>query len=184
MSTQYLDKAGLTYVIGKIKTLLNGKVDTENGKGLSTNDFNNTYKGQLDGLPAALALKAPLASPAFTGTPTAPNPTSGDESTQIATTSFVASSIRAAVSQISSFGMDFSYTSVEDLPAVGDAHTLYMIPVSSGQQTTTNHWSEWVWIASEERYENVGEMYIDLSGYMLKTDLVPITTAEIDAMFA
>lgn len=39
---------------------------------------------------AALATKAPLASPALTGTPTAPTPTTNDNSTKIATTAFVA----------------------------------------------------------------------------------------------
>jgi hypothetical protein len=38
---------------------------------------------------AADALKAPLASPALTGTPTAPTPATGDDSTRIATTEFV-----------------------------------------------------------------------------------------------
>ncbi|MGZ4530821.1 MAG: hypothetical protein ACXVXP_00545 [Mycobacteriaceae bacterium] len=38
---------------------------------------------------AAEALLAPLASPALTGTPTAPTPTNGDSSTKIATTAFV-----------------------------------------------------------------------------------------------
>jgi hypothetical protein len=37
----------------------------------------------------ALALKAPLASPALTGNPTAPNPAAGDNDTSIATTAFV-----------------------------------------------------------------------------------------------
>lgn len=41
----------------------------------------------------ALDLKAPLASPALTGTPTAPTATAGDNSTQIATTAFVKSAI-------------------------------------------------------------------------------------------
>jgi hypothetical protein len=36
---------------------------------------------------------APLNSPAFTGTPTAPTPTSGDDSTKIATTAFVKAAI-------------------------------------------------------------------------------------------
>jgi len=36
-----------------------------------------------------LAGYAPLASPAFTGTPTAPTPTAGDDSTKVATTAFV-----------------------------------------------------------------------------------------------
>jgi hypothetical protein len=35
-----------------------------------------------------LAAKAPLASPAFTGTPTAPTPSAGDNSTKIATTAY------------------------------------------------------------------------------------------------
>jgi hypothetical protein len=38
---------------------------------------------------SALNLKADLASPALTGTPTAPTPAVGDDSTKIATTEFV-----------------------------------------------------------------------------------------------
>ena len=41
------------------------------------------------GLDSALAAKAPLASPALTGTPTAPTPTASDNSTKIATTAYV-----------------------------------------------------------------------------------------------
>jgi hypothetical protein len=44
----------------------------------------------------ALAAKAPLASPALTGTPTAPTPAAGDSTTKLATTAFVAA---AAVPQ-------------------------------------------------------------------------------------
>lgn len=43
----------------------------------------------------ALALKAPLASPALTGTPTAPTATGGTNTTQIATTAFVAAAVSA-----------------------------------------------------------------------------------------
>lgn len=50
---------------------------------------------------ADIALKAPLASPALTGTPTAPTATSDTDTTQIATTAFVqavtASSISDAI---------------------------------------------------------------------------------------
>lgn len=41
----------------------------------------------------ALNAKAPLSSPALTGTPTAPTPTAGDDSTKIATTEFVQDAI-------------------------------------------------------------------------------------------
>ena len=50
-------------------------------------------KGRLAGLDAQLLAKADKASPAFTGTPTAPSPASGDNSGKIATTSWVRSAI-------------------------------------------------------------------------------------------
>lgn len=40
---------------------------------------------------------APLASPAFTGTPTAPTPTAGDDSTKVATTAFVQGALHYAI---------------------------------------------------------------------------------------
>ena len=52
---------------------------------------------EITGLDAALALKAPLASPDLTGTPTAPTATAGTSSTQIATTAFVAAAIAALI---------------------------------------------------------------------------------------
>ena len=45
----------------------------------------------------ALALKAPLASPALTGTPSAPTATGGTNTTQVATTAFVISAVAASV---------------------------------------------------------------------------------------
>lgn len=44
------------------QTDLAGKVDKITGKGLSTNDYDNTDKATVDGIPAALALKVALAS--------------------------------------------------------------------------------------------------------------------------
>ena len=44
---------------------------------------------KIDGLDTALSAKAPLASPALTGTPTAPLAATGTNTTQVATTSFV-----------------------------------------------------------------------------------------------
>lgn len=42
---------------------------------------------------AAVALKAPIASPTFTGTPAAPTPSAADNTTKLATTAFVATAI-------------------------------------------------------------------------------------------
>jgi hypothetical protein len=49
------------------------------------------------GLDTALAAKAPLASPALTGTPTAPTAAQGTNSTQLATTAFVAAAVSALI---------------------------------------------------------------------------------------
>lgn len=49
----------------------------------------------VTGLQPALDVKAPLASPAFTGNPTAPTPTLGDADTSVATTAFVAQALVA-----------------------------------------------------------------------------------------
>jgi hypothetical protein len=51
-----------------------------------------------------LALKAPLASPAFTGVPTAPTPATSDNSTKVATTEYVKASITAASAGLSTIG--------------------------------------------------------------------------------
>lgn len=47
MANNYLDKNGLLYLWQKIKA---GFVAKEAGKGLSTNDFSETYKNKLDGI--------------------------------------------------------------------------------------------------------------------------------------
>ncbi len=51
----------------------------------------------VTGLQAALDAKAPLASPALTGTPTAPTALLGTNTTQVATTGFVAAAIGALI---------------------------------------------------------------------------------------
>lgn len=49
--------------------------------------------GVTSNIQTQLNTKAPTASPTFTGTPAAPTATSGDSSTQVATTAFVAAAI-------------------------------------------------------------------------------------------
>lgn len=54
--------------------------------------------GVTSGIQAQIDAKAPLASPALTGNPTAPTPTAGDDDTSIATTAFVRGEIGAELS--------------------------------------------------------------------------------------
>jgi len=64
-------------------TLNNTLTSTSTTEGLTAN-MGKTLKGLVD-------LKAPIASPSFTGNPTAPTPSTGDNDTSVATTAFVKS---------------------------------------------------------------------------------------------
>lgn len=70
---------------------------------------------RLGGIDAAVALKAPIASPTFTGTPKAPTPTAGDDSTKIATTAFVKAADDAREAT--------SYLLVEEIPNTVQTYT-------------------------------------------------------------
>lgn len=60
-------------------------------------DSHNHVINNVDGLQDALNAKAPLASPALTGTPTAPTASADTSTTQIATTAFVQQELTALV---------------------------------------------------------------------------------------
>ena len=61
----------------------------------------STAGGHPAATEAAVALKADIASPTFTGTPQAPTATAGTNTTQIATTAFVTTAVAAASSGVS-----------------------------------------------------------------------------------
>lgn len=204
MAYNYADKADVIYIIGKIKTYLtqylDAKQDAENGKGLSTNDFTDALKTKLENLTqvvvdaalssvsenpvqnkvikGALDNKADSANAVLTGTPTAPTATAGDSSTQIATTAFVSSAIAAAISEI--VGIDIQV--VQTLPATGQTGVIYL--VANGSSTSQNIYDEYIWISFSSTFEKIGTTAVDLSNYVQRSDMVSITTAEIDAMFA
>ena len=66
---------------------------------------------------AALGEKAPLASPAFTGTPTAPTAASGTNNTVVATTAFVTSAISNALASAMTYkGAASAYSAITETP--------------------------------------------------------------------
>lgn len=122
-----------------------------------------------------LGEKAALASPIFAGTPEAPTAAAGTNSTQIATTAFVTSAIAAAVAGISALAFEI----VSTLPASGSAATIYL---KSKTGTTNDVYDEYIWVNS--KWELIGSTSVDLSGYLKESDLVELTTSEIDTMLA
>ncbi len=76
-------------------------------------------RGELDALTTGLGLRAPLASPALTGSPTAPTQPATDNSTKIATTAQVQAAIAAA--GLASEGHTHVAADITDLQTLLDA---------------------------------------------------------------
>lgn len=204
----YNDKVGLEYVIGKIKIALdNGWVAKDGSKVLSDYNFSKELKDKLDGiadgatrviLDAAvsatsengvtskgianeLAKYAALAGAEFTGAVKVPTAAAATNDTTVATTAYVTSAISVALSQVVGIKFDGPYDDYNDLITkvpTGAAGTIYLVK-NSGSVPNAN--DEYFW--KDGHYELFGSTAIDLKNYVQFTDLVAITTAEIDKMF-
>lgn len=111
----------------------------------------NFVTGVTSGIQTQMDAKAPLASPALTGTPTAPTAASGTSTTQIATTAFVAAS--QAAGEVSFFAMSAAptgwlkangaavsrttyaalFTAIGTTFGVGDGSTTFNVPELRGE---------------------------------------------------
>lgn len=91
--TVYSLPIATTDVLGGVKA--GGDININSSTGIMTvkDDSHNHIIDNVDGLQNKLNEKAPLDSPAFTGSPTAPTPAVTDNDTSIATTAFVQAAI-------------------------------------------------------------------------------------------
>lgn len=71
-------------------------------------------RGGEASLSAAMALKAPLASPTFTGVPAAPTAAEGTSTTQIASTAFVSAAVAAVGTTLVPLHDDLAYSVVDE----------------------------------------------------------------------
>lgn len=100
MAKSYLDKDGLLYFLQLIRAnstpSMDGTASTGTAKRFALQD--HVHPSDTS--------KAPIASPEFTGTPTAPTATTGTSNKQIATTEFVANTVGAMTSGVSDVKVD------------------------------------------------------------------------------
>ena len=154
--------------------------------------------------------RAPIASPSFTGTPIAPTPTAGDNSTQIATTAFVNTAISGkadANSVYTKTEIDNMITSTfkpggsvafANLPALTAVNLGKVVNVTNSFTTTadfiegagksfpagTNVAIVDVGSAGSPSYKyDASSGFIDLSGYVEESEISLATNDDIDAMF-
>lgn len=107
-------------------------------------------------------------------------PTNNNELTNGAgyqTATEVQTAINDALEDIT--GIDFQV--VASLPATGEKGVIYLVSHSHG---TGDVYDEYIWLSSSSSYEKIGTTDIDLSGYVLSSDLVAISNAEIDTIVA
>lgn len=115
--------ATTAFVQAAVAALINsapGALDTLDELAAALGDDAN-FAATITGL---LALKAPLASPTFTGTAAAPTPSAADNSTKIATTAYVEAAVAAGLS--SKLGIPWTCAGK---PADGGVYHI-MIPVA------------------------------------------------------
>ena len=106
-----------------------------------------------------------------------------DDNTTSTTTTWSSSKI---VSELANAGFDVQV--VQELPATGEAHTLYFVP--SADPKTQNIYDEYLY--ANNAWEQVGSTAVDMSDYYTKTqvdnllvnkaEIVEITQAEYDAL--
>lgn len=129
--------------------------------------------------------RAPVASPAFTGTPTAPTAAAGTNTTQVATTAFVTSAVsskanssdvytKTEINSMLSGAMTYKGSKADyaSLPSTGNVNGDVWHVADSG--------AEYAWNGTE--WEALGEL-VDLTGYVEEDDLGLATTSEIDELF-
>lgn len=179
MAYNYLDKTGLALVWERIKNILSGKVDKVDGKGLSTNDYTSEEKTKLSGIASGSQVNVLEGIQRNGNTVTITNkianisvPTATSDLTNdsgFVTSSDVDTAISAAMTAV----MNYKGTkaTVADLPSAGN--------VKGDVWHVTANGGEYAWDGTE--WQELGST-VDLSGYVQSSEMVAITSNEINTI--
>ena len=166
------DVTALTTRVGDLETAVGtgGSVDSKISAAIAGLDSSITSTANQ-----AIA-SVTLTDGKITGSTKIAVPTNNNQLTNGAgyqTASDVSTAIATAVAGITSF----EYEVVQSLPAEGEAGVIYLVAHSHG---TGDSYDEYIWVSNA--FEKIGNTDIDLSGYVLSTDLVAITSTEINTI--
>jgi hypothetical protein len=89
--------------------------------------------------------------------------------------------VQAAINESLSGITGIDIQVVESLPTTGVKGVIYLVAHKHGDK---DNYDEYVWVASKNAFEKIGNTDIDLSGYVQKTDLVELTDKDLEAMWA
>lgn len=91
-----------------------------------------------------------------------------------------AEQVQTAISEASSLA-GRKFNKVEVLPETGDEKYIYLVPAEDPDEE--NYYDEFYWDAENNRFEFAGSTKMDLSGYVLATDLIELTNEEIQGLW-
>ena len=179
MAYNYLDKTGLALVWEKVKNALSGKVDKVDGKGLSTNDYTSEEKTKLSGIASGSQVNVLEGIQRNGNTVTITNkianisvPTATSDLTNdsgFVTSSDVDTAISAAMTTVMSY--KGTKATVADLPSAGNVKgDVWHVTATGG---------EYAWDGTE--WQELGST-VDLSGYVQSSEMVAITSTEINTI--
>lgn len=175
MADNFLNNTGLAYYHNRIKTIfpsktefdaLDAKVDGIVAEGGEPNVIETV---KVNGV----ALTPDAQKAVDVTVPTATSDLTNDSGFQNSTQ--VQALIDASLAGIT--GIDFEI--VQTLPQTGDAGTIYLV---SHGGSSPNVYDEFIYVNGG--WEKIGSTDVDLTQYWAKSELVALTTAEIDALFA
>lgn len=129
-----------------------GTTDAQTLENKTIDGADNTLvvpQSQVTGLTSALALKAPLASPAFTGNPTSTTPATTDNDTSIATTAFVVNKFnqviqRGTINITVPNGAGYNTAGITFSPAFASAPTVMAITRGGSAVTAASGFNAYV----------------------------------------
>lgn len=155
----FTNKVALKYFYDRIKTIFADKSDIK-----------------IDDIKVNGTSQTPTNKSIDITVPTKTSDLTNDSNFQNATE--VQTAIDAAVADITSF--EFEVVTV--LPATGQKGVIYLVENSG---TAPNIYDEYIWVPTttqgdQGHFEKIGTTAVDLTGYWNDTNLIPITTAEID----
>jgi hypothetical protein len=147
----------------------------------SVSDLQSWVEQQNFAFRQDLTLYAPLASPQFSGQPTAPTATSGTNTAQLATTAFVMAAVAASTAGVASFnGRTGTVTlTAGDLSAVGGA--LLAAPAFTGIPTapTATVGTDTTQLATCEFVQATTAAAAGVSSFNARTGAVTLTLADV-----
>lgn len=193
MAVNYIDGTNLQYTLNLLKNkLATIYVAQDPTKGLSTNDLTDALLQKINdativSYSQAVASGTEIGSITIDGTTTkiyVPQGQSITIDTAMDATSenpvqnkVIKKYVDDEIAGITGIGFEV----VSALPATGKTGTIYLVPKASAG--TQNIYAEYIWMQSTSTYEQIGDTAVDLTHYLKDTDLVPLTSGDIDTIF-